>query len=168
MFYFVQNQSSPRRSKSIKHKNGESIRCLYLTGVNVCTASGLSSPTDSEYWHLQVKAHHTVALGGKPFRFTGNYLMLMCCWVPIIFCKSNVDDSFFWFCQWEQDQQVCFSLQVSLGAAWVQSPTRWRTLFLFLLSQIHSIWCDTVYSVIMVPALFGFSTTITLASVMKR
>lgn len=94
MFYFVQNQSSPRRSKSIKHKNGESIVCFYLTGVNVCTGSGLSSPTDS-YWHLQVKAHHTLALEGKPFRFTGNCFMSTCCWVPIIFCKSNIDDFFF-------------------------------------------------------------------------
>uniref|UniRef100_A0A3P8RP05 Ataxin-7-like protein 3 n=1 Tax=Amphiprion percula TaxID=161767 RepID=A0A3P8RP05_AMPPE len=35
-FFFVQNQNSPRRSKSMKHKNGESVRCLYNfnTGIS--------------------------------------------------------------------------------------------------------------------------------------
>uniref|UniRef100_A0A3Q1FHJ7 Ataxin-7-like protein 3 n=1 Tax=Acanthochromis polyacanthus TaxID=80966 RepID=A0A3Q1FHJ7_9TELE len=35
-FFFVQNQNSPRRSKSMKHKNGESMRCLYNfnTGIS--------------------------------------------------------------------------------------------------------------------------------------
>lgn len=64
VLFFVQNQNSPRRSKSIKHKNGESIR--YLRKRKIIPEPMSSNPNFGDLLVLAVWTGSTVMFFSSP------------------------------------------------------------------------------------------------------